>query len=159
MTLKLLPYLLTCFCFSIIIGAAFYEHLAVWPRAYAAPPKSLSMFQGGYGLNAGVFWRAIHPLTVLLFIITLITWWSTPKRNYVLIPFAGYALILIATFAYFVPELMKLTSTPYADTIDDALKSRGSLWINLSWIRAVILSVLAMILYLGLTKPAIAGAD
>lgn len=150
--MKLFPYVLTCLSFTMIIGAGIYEHIAVWPRVYAAPPKSLSMFQGAYGLNAGTFWRAIHPITVLLLMITLIAWWKSPAKNYILVPFGMYILMLAATFAYFVPELINITGTPYADTIDDSLKSRGSLWITLSWIRAIIISAAAVILYSGLTK-------
>lgn len=152
MKIKLLPYLLTCLSFTIIIGAAVYEHASVWPRAYAAPPRSLSMFQGAYGLNSTAFWKAIHPVTVLLFVTTLLMWWKAPARNYVLIPFAIYIIVIAVTFAYFVPELIKITDTQYADVVDDALKSRGSLWITLSLVRAVVLSTAAIILYLGLTK-------
>ncbi|MCB0445987.1 MAG: hypothetical protein KDD03_00460, partial [Gelidibacter sp.] len=69
---KNIIYAIACLSFSIIIGAAFFEHLAVWPQAYAAPPASLGMFQGDYGLNAGAFWIKIHPVTLILFIITLL---------------------------------------------------------------------------------------
>lgn len=159
MTLKLFIYPLTCLCFSIILGAGIYEHVAVWPRAYAAPPKSLGMFQGAYGLNAGAFWKVIHPITILLFAFTLIVWWKTPRRNYIMIPFAAYIIILIITFAYFVPELIRITGAVYNDTVDEALQKRGSLWTTLSLIRAFILSILVIILYWGLTKPEIANAS
>jgi hypothetical protein len=65
---------------------------------------------------------------------------------------SGYVLILLATFAFFVPELLELTGTPYSDTVDQSLQSRGSRWIILSLIRAGLLIVLAITLLLGLTK-------
>jgi hypothetical protein len=58
---KDLIYALTCLCFTIMIGGAVYEHLNIVPQWSAAPPLSLSMFQGEYGLKPGTFWMVIHP--------------------------------------------------------------------------------------------------
>jgi hypothetical protein len=152
MNFKNILYALTCLSFSAIIGAAIYEHIALWPAAFAEPPRSLSVFQGPYRLNAAPFWQSIHPVTLLLFTITLIVSWRTQRRKFILIALAGYVLILAATFIYFVPELLDLTGTPYADTVDPSLQTRGSRWINLSLVRGGILIVLAINLLLGLTE-------
>lgn len=79
--IKNLIYVLTCISFTIIIGAGIYEHLAIWPRAYSAPPASLTMFQGDYGLNSDAFWTKIHPITPLLLITTLVLSWKSPERS------------------------------------------------------------------------------
>ena len=152
--MKNLVYTLTCLSISVIIGGAVFEHLAIWPIAYSAPPASLSMFQGDYGLNAGAFWSLIHPATLLLFIITLILFWKYKRRKNIVIAFVGYLVIMVTTFLYFVPELIAIITTTYADTIDPALVSRGQLWEQLSLLRLALLIVLAIILFLGLTKPA-----
>jgi hypothetical protein len=152
MKLRNILYALTCLSFSAIIGAAIYEHTALWPAAFSEPPKSLTVFQGPYRLNAAPFWQSIHPVTLLLFTITLIVSWRTQRRKFILIALAGYVLILAATFTYFVPELLDLTGTPYAETIDPSLQSRGSLWTNLSLVRGGVLIVLAMNLLIGLTE-------
>ena len=146
-------YALTCLSFSAIIGAAIYEHTALWPAAFAEPPKSLTVFQGPYRLNAAPFWQSIHPVTILLFIITLAVSWRTHRRKIILITLAGYLLILIATFIYFVPELLELTGTPYSDRVDTSLQERGNLWVTLSLVRGGILIILAFNLLLGLTEP------
>ncbi len=52
--------------YIIVIGGATYEHLAVVPQWTAAPPASLAMFQGTYGLQAQNFWIPIHPVTLIL---------------------------------------------------------------------------------------------
>lgn len=145
-------YAFSCLSFTAIIGAAFYEHIAVWPAAFAEPPRSLSMFQGPYKLNAAAFWTSIHPVTLLLMVITLIVSWKTARRKNLLITMTGYVIILLATFVYFVPELLELIGTPYQDTVDPSLQSRGSLWETLSLIRAGVLIVLAIVMFLGLTK-------
>lgn len=151
MNFKNILYALTCLSFSAIVGAAIYEHIALWPAAFSEPPKSLTVFQGPYRLNPAPFWQSIHPVTLLFFTITLIVSWRTQRKKFILVALAGYVSILAATFIYFVPELLDLTGTTYADTVDTSLQSRGSLWINLSLVRGGVLIVLAMNLLLGLT--------
>lgn len=145
-------YALLCMAFSVIIGAAVFEHLAVWPQMYAAPPQSLTMIQGEYGLNGGRFWMIIHPVVLSLFIIVTILTWKTERRRNVWIPFAGYLLIMVVTTIYFVPELMAIGATPFNETIDAGLQQRGRLWINLSLLRLTVLVILGVYLYIGLTR-------
>lgn len=148
-----LIYSFTCMAFTIVIGAAVYEHLSVVPQWSAAPPASLSMFQGEYGLNAGAFWSKIHPITLLLFVITLALSWKSNRRINVLITLIGYLIVMIITGYYFVPELIDITSTSYSTAIDEGLRSRASLWENLSLLRLLVLMILGITLFFGLTKP------
>lgn len=152
--IKNLFYILLCLSFSVIIGAAFYEHLVIWPRAFSSLPQSLYMFQGEFGLNSAIFWQAIHPITLLLFIVVLLLMWKSERRKNLLIALTGYAIILIVTFIYFVPELMSLINTKYELTVNQDLVNRGSTWELLSIIRLFFLIILAFILYSGLTKDA-----
>lgn len=153
MNYKNIIYCLGCLSFCIVIGAAVYEHLGVVPKWSAAPPKSLTMFQGEYGLNAGAFWKLIHPVTLILLIANLIMFWHTQRRMSLTIPLIGYAIILITTFVFFVPELLSITSTTYSNIADSPLTKRAKLWETLSIIRLFLLTGLAMVLLLGLTKP------
>jgi len=130
-----------------------YEHIAVFPRAFVAPPKSLMMFQGEYSINPGPFWQSIHPITMILFVITLILSWKTPRKKNILIALVGYVILLIATFIYFVPEIMALAKTPYEDAVNMELVQRGARWESLSLVRLGILIVLTLVLFIGLTKP------
>lgn len=151
-SLKNVVYSLTCLLFSIILGAGVYEHFAVWPRAFAGPPASLAMFQGQYGLNPQAFWPLVHPITLLLFVITLITAWRSPRRTNVLASFIGYVVLVIATAFYFVPELMAISGTEFSTVIDEELTRRAQLWERLSLVRLSVLILLVSIMYLGLTK-------
>jgi hypothetical protein len=153
MSFKNLVYVLTCLSFSVIIGAAVYEHIAVWPSAFSELPRSLTLFQGGYKLNSAPFWQSVHPITLILFIGTLIVSRKSERRKYVLVPLVTYIVILVITFIFFVPELLSLTAAPYTDTLDEGLTRRASLWVNLSLARMVILFAAAVLLYMGLTKP------
>lgn len=148
-------YSLLCLSFSIIIGAAVYEHLSVWPKAFSAIPKSLTMFQGEYGLESAPFWMAIHPVTLILFLITLILVWRTERRKYVLFSLIGYVIVLITTFIYFVPELISLVTSNFQDSVDVALTKRGSRWEILSLVRLVFLIIIALTLNYGFSKSAL----
>lgn len=144
--------MLSSLSFCVIIGAAIYEHTALWPAAFSTPPRSLTVFQGPYALNAAMFWMPIHPVTFLLLVVALILSWKTERKKFVMITVAGYAAILLATFTFFVPELIDLTGTPYSETSDHSLQVRGNRWIVLSIVRAGVLIGLAITLLTGLTK-------
>lgn len=158
MQLKNIIYILACLSFTVICGAAVYEHMVIWPKAFAKLPASLIAFRGEHAMDNGAFWKMIHPVTLVLFIITLITSWRTKRRKHILYSFVIYAAILVTTFAWFVPELLDIIHTPYNNTFDETLTSRGSRWETLSIIRAVILFATAMFLFTGLTKPAVKNA-
>ncbi|QMU27768.1 hypothetical protein [Adhaeribacter radiodurans] len=154
MNVKDIVYSFACLSFAVVIGAAVYEHRAVVPQWSVALPASLSMFHGKYGLDAGAFWKVIHPVTLLLFILALSLSWKTTRRKNILVTLIGYVSILAITAIYFVPELMALTGTPFSETMDPSLTQRAQLWELLSQIRLAILVVLSIILFLGLTKAA-----
>lgn len=151
---KDLLYSATCLAFTIMIGGGVYEHLTMVPVWSTAPPVSLSMFNGEYGLNPAPFWMLIHPVNLLLFVISLVMHWRSERRKNILIVMASYVAILVITSIYFVPELLSITKTPLASTIDTELVKRAKLWELLSLGRLAVLLVLAMILFTGLTKTA-----
>ena len=152
MNVKNFLYGLSCFLFTLIIGAGVYEHIAIWPRAFAALPASLSMFQGEYGLESAPFWMSIHPLTLLVFLITLFISWKTARKKHVLLAVIGYVVVLIATFTYFVPELLDLIQTPFSTEVNQQLTNRGTRWENLSLVRLGLITVIAANLYAGVFK-------
>ncbi|RYG45296.1 MAG: hypothetical protein EOO01_18050 [Chitinophagaceae bacterium] len=145
-------YSILCLAFAVVIGGAVYEHLNVVPTWSAAPPFSLAMFQGEYGLKPELFWMLIHPVNLLLFVVTLIFHWRSARRRNIFIVLGSYLAVLVITSIYFVPELIAITSTSFAETVDGNLVERASLWETLSLIRLAFLVVLSIVLMLGLTK-------
>lgn len=145
--------ILACISFTIVIGGATYEHLAVVPIWSAAVPASLTMFQGPHALAAQNFWIPVHPATLTIMITALLSNWRTERRKFILTTLGGYISILAVTGVYFVPELMALTQTPYSSTVDIDLTRRANLWESLSLIRLAFLLSLAFVLLLGLSKP------
>ncbi|RFS17553.1 DUF1772 domain-containing protein [Emticicia sp. C21] len=152
MDFKNIIYAFACLSFAIVIGGAIYEHMGVVPRWSAAPPASLSMFQGKYGLNPAPFWMTIHPVTLLLLTTAIILFRKTDCKAYLLTTTIGYVIVLIITFMFFVPELMAITGTPYSENIDSSLTKRAKQWEVLSLVRLAFLIVLAIVAFLGLTK-------
>lgn len=150
-----LIYAINCLALSVIVGAAVYEHVAIWPHAYAAIPASLSMFQGTYGLNSQYFWMSVHPVTLLLFALNLWLHWKSERRRPILASLGGYILILVITSIYFVPELLQLVDTPFAEIVSPELTERGQLWENLSLVRLLVLIVLSLHLSIGLNRSSL----
>jgi hypothetical protein len=140
-------------CFIIVLGAAVYEHIVLIPKWSAAPPASLTMYQGTYGLHPENFWIPIHPITLALLVAALITNWNNTRRKDLLTVMVGYVLILLVTFTYFVPTLIRITSTPFQDTADQTLVDQSSMWETLSLIRLGLIVILSIILLSALTKP------
>ena len=152
MDFKSVIYARACLSFSVVVGAAIYEHVAVVPGWSAAPPASLSMFQGKYGLNPTPFWIAIHPVTLVLLAAALVLFRKTGSWPYLLTTIIGYVMVLVITFAHFVPELIAITGTPYSENIDDSLTERAAQWEALSLVRLSFLVVLAVIGIAGLGR-------
>ena len=150
-------YVLACLCFTIMIGGAVYEHLSVVPHWSAAPPASLSMFQGEYGLNPEPFWKIVHPVNLVLFITALIVNWKSERRKNILLPLVIYVVILAITAIYFVPELLSITRTTFAAVSDPGLTQRASQWEMLSIVRLFVLLATAIYLFLGLPKSGVAS--
>jgi hypothetical protein len=145
-------YSICCLAFAIIIGGAVYEHLNVVPTWAAAPPVSLSMFQGEYGLKPELFWMIIHPVNITLFALTLVFHWKSARKKNILLVLISYIIIILVTAIYFVPELISITTTPYALVASADLVRRAQTWEILSIARLIVLVVLAIVLFVGLTK-------
>ena len=152
--LRTLILILGCISFIIVIGGATYEHLALVPVWAKAVPASLSMFQGEYGLAAQNFWIPIHPVTIVLLVVGLVANWRNARRGYIIATLTGYLAILAITAIYFVPELLAITQSAFSSNVDADLTRRANRWETLSLVRLGVLIVLAIVLQLGLIKPA-----
>ena len=144
--------ILACMGFIIVLGAGTYEAVNLVPTWASAPPRSLYIFQGNDGADLSTFWKSIHPIVLLLFIVALIANWKTARRKPVLVALGGYVLMLVITFIYFVPELMSITRAAYTATVDAALQQRAHRWELWNIIRAVYIFLLAFVLLGGLIK-------
>ena len=145
---------LTIILWANIIEAITYSHIAFLPSYLSHLPESSILVTGNYPIEEGKFWTMIHPLTVLSLIITiLLNWKNNSRRKYLLISLGIYALALIATFTYFLPELGAFRESNSATTISaEEWLARGQRWQSLSLIRGFGMLIGFLMLLVALTK-------
>lgn len=134
---------------GIELGAGLYETLVVLPLWAAAPPDSVTAFyqhnaaNPQFTLNAGGrFWMFCTPLVGLTGLAALLSGLKT-RSEHRKWRIAGTILALIvvaSTFAWFVPNIIRLNSKDVLTMSADAVTSLTNWWIRLNWVRAVVYS-------------------
>ncbi|MCW3110886.1 MAG: hypothetical protein JWQ09_5392 [Segetibacter sp.] len=147
--------IIACIAWGILIGGVVYSHLVFFPVYLSDLPKSAEVVNGTYGMDEAIFWIIIHPILILSLIVAMIANRKyKERRNLILISFAVYAIILIISGIYFVPELMKFKSSPTSGIPASEWIKRGRNWMTYSVIRAAVILVVTFPLFMALTKPA-----
>jgi hypothetical protein len=135
---------------GIVIGGGLYETLVVMPLWASAPPESvIAYYQHNvanpqFTLNqGGRFWIFVTPLLGLLSILTLLSGFRTrPEHRVWRITATVLTLIVvISTFAWFVPNIIKLTGEAVTTMNPDEITSLTNWWSRLNWLRAIVYSV------------------
>jgi hypothetical protein len=139
---------------AIIIGGIMYSHIVYFPAYLSHLPESNNLITGDYGLHDENFWMFVHPLTIVTTVATLILNWRIKKRRkLILVAFSIYALAIVTTATYFLPNLVAFASS---STITNVKPSewyqRGQTWQHFSWIRGSSLYVGFLMLLIALTK-------
>lgn len=132
---------------GIELGAGLYETLVVMPLWAATPPDSVLAYyhhnaaNPQFTLNAGGrFWMFATPLVGLTAIAALLSGLKTsPEHRKWRVAGTILALIVvISTFAWFVPNIIKLFSEAITRMSADELASLTNWWVRLNWVRAVV---------------------
>ena len=155
-TLRLGTYslFLAIILWGTLLGGIAYSHLVYFPPYLSALPASAVVVNGPYGLNEGVFWMNIHPLLILSLIITLaLNWKHTPRRKLILLSFAVYAVVLVISWVYFIPELGAFRHSPESTVSPAEWLARGQRWQRFSWLRGAVCYASFVPLLVALTKP------
>lgn len=131
----ILFFLLTLF-YLVMLGGGTYEQLNITLPVTRQMPESLAILKGDYGFNPVRFWALLRPLTIVLFLLTLILHWRTDYRNWLLIAFLVDCVITGATFIYFAPQTSLLIDAAQPEVgLTPALKQSILQWKNLNWVR------------------------
>jgi hypothetical protein len=146
--------IVTLTVWATLIGGVMYSHVVYFPPYLSHLPASNALITGDYGLHEGVFWMMVHPVAILSTILTLVlNWRSEPKRKLILASLGIYAIAILATALYFVPELMAFADSGTTSTVTPAeWLQRGRTWQHLSWIRGSFMYLAFILLVLALTK-------
>ena len=148
--------ILSIVLWGTLLGGITYSHLVYFPPYLSALPASAVVVTGPYGLHEGRFWMTIHPLLILSLIVTLVLNWRSPsRRKLIWISFAIYALALVVTQIYFLPELFAFQRSAGSSVTPAEWFVRGQRWQRLSWIRGAVCYATFVPLLLALREPGV----
>jgi hypothetical protein len=129
----------TAALYLLMNGAQIFETVLIVPTWTAAPPASLSMFQGEFGLDFKTFWIVFHSLHELTFVVALVYSWKLREvRPWIVVLLIIHMAVRIWTVAYFAPTIIAFQRMPYSATIDPALVEKAAQWRTLNIIRVTL---------------------
>lgn len=137
----------------IQVGAQLFAILVVVRTVISAPPRSFALFEGEYGYDSGFFWEIVPPITLILFVIALVSNWKTIRRNLIIGAFALFIVGGAVAGLFLEPAFAQLRGIGYSDVIDPALKSKAATWYAYDvavWLSGL---VAGMILLFALARP------
>ncbi|MBK5271350.1 MAG: DUF1772 domain-containing protein, partial [Bacteroidia bacterium] len=141
------------FCWAIIVGAFVYSHIAYFPGYLFNLPQSNALIKSEYGINDILIWKMLHPLAIIVTIITLVlNWRLKARRKLLLVASAIYLLAIIATFMYYVPELLRFAALDMNSRHTSALLHEGKTWFILSIVRGCFMCVGFVLLLIALSR-------
>ena len=152
--LSTISLMLSIILWGTLLGGIAYSHLVYFPVYLSALPDSAVVVNGPYGLHEEIFWTLIHPLLILSLAISLaLNWKIHARRKLIGITMTLYALAIVATTFYFVPELRAFKNSPNLAVSPAEWFARGQRWQKLSWLRGTVMYLGIVPLLLALTKP------
>ncbi|HEX8070749.1 MAG TPA: hypothetical protein VF546_12410 [Pyrinomonadaceae bacterium] len=154
-TLRLYSLFLVVILWGTLLGGIAYAHLVYFPVFLSALPDSAVVVNGPYGLHEATFWMLIHPLLILALVVALaLNWRARARRKLILISLAVYAVVLVVSQIYFIPELVAFARSPQSGLPPAHWLARGQRWQHLNWLRGTVMYAGILPLLLALTKPA-----
>ncbi len=152
--LSTISLMLAIILWGTLLGGIAYAHLVYFPVYLSALPDSAVVVNGPYGLHEEIFWTLIHPLLILSLVVSLVLNWKIrARRKLIGITMTLYALAIVATTLYFVPELQAFKNSPNLAVSPAEWLARGQRWQKLSWLRGTVMYLGMVPLLLALTKP------
>ena len=152
------PALMLCVVmWGTLIGGVAYSHIVYFSVYLSALPDSAVLVTGPFALHEEVFWLALHPALIISLIAAMVVNWSSrDRRRLIGASAAVYAVILVWTSVYFVPELIAFAGSQESGIPASQWLPRAQRWETLSWVRGAACYVGFVPLLLALTRPATA---
>src|SRR5438067_10216201 len=152
--LSTISLMLAIILWGTLLGRIAYSHLVYFPVYLSALPDSAVVVNGPYGLHEEIFWTLIHPLLILSLVVSLaLNWKIRARRRLIGISLTLYALAIVATAFYFVPELRAFKNSPNLAVSPAEWFARGQRWQKLSWLRGTVMYLGMVPLLLALATP------
>jgi hypothetical protein len=147
---------------GITMGGGLYEVRVVMPLWGSAPPDSvIAYYQHNVAFpqfapdQGGNFWIMVTPLATLLSIGVLISayWTRGVHRRWRMAAAAAALTVQVATFAWFVPNIIRLLGGDVLTMSRDDVSSLANLWINLNWVRVALIMLAWLFALRAITIP------
>lgn len=126
---------------GIQTGAGLFETRVLIPLWSSSPPESVVTYhaQALRPDSGRRFWIFLTPLVGLISALNLIVAWQSegPRRAWWLLGAGASTAVIIVTFTYFVPVLLRLLRAGEMPATEVAGMVRW--WVRLNWLRAVVL--------------------
>ena len=137
-----------------LLGGIAYSHLVFFPAYLSDLPGSAVLVNGPYAMSETIFWAIVHPLLIISLVAALVLNWKSPsRRRLIAISFVVYAIMLLISLFYFVPELALFRNSPQSTVPATQWLARGRRWQRLSWLRGLAVYIAFVPLLIALTKP------
>ncbi|MBO9611194.1 MAG: transposase [Dyadobacter sp.] len=139
--------LITTVAYLLLNGAQLFETAVLVPVWTVAPPASLHLFQGPYGLDFKVFWIVAHSLHELTFLAALVLNWNIhSRRKILLVVLVLHVLVRAWTLLYFAPVIISFQQIPVSDTVDQILLQKAARWREMNLVRVAAFTILSFVL-------------
>lgn len=156
MKLSTLILMILIIFWGVLLGGIVYSHIVYFPVLLSNLPESSVLVTGKYGLQEERFWMAMHPVVILLIITSIITSWKNkPRLKKILVSFILYAIVLIVSSIYFIPELIEFGRSATSGLPSSEWMRRSNNWMTYSIVRGVVMFAGIIPLFLALLKPAV----
>jgi hypothetical protein len=124
---------LAIFVWATILGGIVYSHIVWFPPYLAGLPRTSALANT---IHDEAFWLLVHPLAILsLAAAVALNWKVQARRNLLLVTIMIYAVAIITTAIYFVPELQAFRASQSSNVGPAEWYVRGQNWQHLSWVR------------------------
>ena len=124
---------LVIFVWATILGGIAYSHIVWFPPYLSDLPKTAALAST---IHDEHFWLTVHPVAILSLILALaLNWKLRSRRKLILITIGIYAVAIVTTALYFVPELIAFRNSASSSVGPAEWYVRGQNWQHLSWVR------------------------
>jgi len=137
--------LITTLIYFIMNGAGIFETAVIIPKWSAAPPESLQILKGEYGIDLKFFWIAMHSIHEITFIVAIIFCWNIAGvREWLLLLFAVHFGVRVWTLTYFAPNIIEFQKIANSGEVVPGLPERATRWKNLNYVRTGLFIVVSI---------------
>jgi hypothetical protein len=127
---------ITTLLYFLMNGAQLFETVVLVPKWTAAPPDSLQLFRGRYGLDFKWFWIVLHSVHELTFLLALAYCWQLRDIRYALLGLLlAHFTVRAWTLGYFAPAIMEFQRLAGGGAGAGELAARTARWRQLNYVR------------------------